>query len=418
MRAIVQDHPAPLDLPFAKGESAPGPIRPAPVVEPAMEASALYNHLAPAPICHALANYAPASERVIHPLPSNGHAQASESSAAGDPFCSDVHTTGASHRQRGVGANPSYDRDAWLRLRSISEMHFAAQVFRISLGNQMLHAPDLVALMAEPEKAEANLRLAMVRQLRVTAPKALLDWQKASGGIGESTLARLLGAVGHPVIATPFHWQGVGPKRELVADLPFLRTLRQLWQFCGHGDPSRSKRSRGMSAEEVAAAGKPMAKMLVHLMAESAIKQPQRCWTAGLGGHWKDLDLGAAQPSGDSQLRSGGSEPSDPASIDSASAVVPAAPDLPLARAPKGGATAIAGSARTIWAYRQAYELRRDATVYRTHAAECVRCGPAGRPAAEGSPWSAAHQHADALRVVGKEVLRDLWRVASEATGE
>lgn len=52
---------------------------------------------------------------------------------------------------------------------------------------------------------------------------------------------------------------------------------------------------------------------------------------------------------------------------------------------------------------------RKATTEGRTHAAECRRCGPSGQPALSGSPWSQAHRHADALRVLGKEVLRRLW---------
>jgi hypothetical protein len=59
--------------------------------------------------------------------------------------------------------------------------------------------------------------------------------------------------------------------------------------------------------------------------------------------------------------------------------------------------------------YREVYNKRRAATELRQHAAACVRCGPSGKPAEPGSPWSKAHQHADALRIVGKAVLRDLW---------
>ena len=62
--------------------------------------------------------------------------------------------------------------------------------------------------------------------------------------------------------------------------------------------------------------------------------------------------------------------------------------------------------------YGALYMTRRNATAERVHTTECVRCGPAGKPAQPGSPWSKAHQHNDALRIVGKEVLRDLWIVA------
>jgi hypothetical protein len=46
------------------------------------------------------------------------------------------------------------------------------------------------------------------------------------------------------------------------------------------------------------------------------------------------------------------------------------------------------------------------------HPAPCVRCGPAGKPAQVGSPLSDGHKHARALRIVSKEILKDLWRAA------
>ena len=64
--------------------------------------------------------------------------------------------------------------------------------------------------------------------------------------------------------------------------------------------------------------------------------------------------------------------------------------------------------------YRAVYDARRAATEGRLHAAPCVRCGPSGKPAAEGTPWSKGHQHADALRIVSKAILKDLWRAARE----
>lgn len=59
--------------------------------------------------------------------------------------------------------------------------------------------------------------------------------------------------------------------------------------------------------------------------------------------------------------------------------------------------------------YAEVYYARRDATTDRIHVQPCVRCGPAGHPAPAGTHWSKAHQHADALRIVGKTILRDLW---------
>jgi hypothetical protein len=62
--------------------------------------------------------------------------------------------------------------------------------------------------------------------------------------------------------------------------------------------------------------------------------------------------------------------------------------------------------------YREVYDVARAKYLDAVHAAPCKRCGPAGKPAQPGSPISAGHQHARALRIVAKEVLKDLWREA------
>lgn len=59
--------------------------------------------------------------------------------------------------------------------------------------------------------------------------------------------------------------------------------------------------------------------------------------------------------------------------------------------------------------YRNVYDDRRAETAEKVHTRECVRCGPSGKPAQPGTPWAKGHQHADALRIVGKEILRDMW---------
>jgi hypothetical protein len=65
------------------------------------------------------------------------------------------------------------------------------------------------------------------------------------------------------------------------------------------------------------------------------------------------------------------------------------------------------------------YDAAREQYAEAVHPTECVRCGPAGKPALPGSPLSAGHQHARALRRVSKEILRDLWLEARMVhTGE
>lgn len=60
-------------------------------------------------------------------------------------------------------------------------------------------------------------------------------------------------------------------------------------------------------------------------------------------------------------------------------------------------------------AYREVYDTTRAKYDGAVHQADCVRCGPAGKPAKAGSELSAGHQHARALRAIAKEVLKDLW---------
>jgi hypothetical protein len=62
--------------------------------------------------------------------------------------------------------------------------------------------------------------------------------------------------------------------------------------------------------------------------------------------------------------------------------------------------------------YRAIYDEGRMKYAEATHAEECKRCGPKGKPALVGSPLSAAHQHARAIRLIAKAILRDLWAEA------
>ena len=59
--------------------------------------------------------------------------------------------------------------------------------------------------------------------------------------------------------------------------------------------------------------------------------------------------------------------------------------------------------------YAEVYYAAREKYAESVHPAACVRCGPEGKPAQPGSALSDAHKHARAIRIVMKEVLRDLW---------
>jgi hypothetical protein len=211
---------------------------------------------------------------------------------------------------------------------------------------------------------EHQLGLAMVRCYRRVVDQNIRTWQQDTTGIGEHLLARLLGTIGHPRHATPYHWEGQGPERVLIADPPFERNVAKLWAYCGHGDPDR-KRRKGMTAEDGAALGNPRAKMLVHLLAEAAMK----C-------------VGSAAINLSAPIRA--TQPADAQNAGSVARLLAAPTDTSRptrARSP----------------YRDTYEEARLRFADRD--------------------WTPAHQHAAALRSVGKEILRDLWVAAGDRHG-
>lgn len=64
--------------------------------------------------------------------------------------------------------------------------------------------------------------------------------------------------------------------------------------------------------------------------------------------------------------------------------------------------------------FRQCYDVYKAKHAGSVHPTECKRCGPAGKPAQPGSPRSAGHIHAMALRYVEKQLLKELWIAARD----
>lgn len=64
--------------------------------------------------------------------------------------------------------------------------------------------------------------------------------------------------------------------------------------------------------------------------------------------------------------------------------------------------------------YRPIYDEARLKYETSIHQVPCKRCGPSGHPALPGSPLSKGHQHARAMRLVMKTILRDLWLESKE----
>lgn len=237
-------------------------------------------------------------------------------------------------------------------LRMWAEAFADAQAARVAFENKERSESveidafgDVVVLYGDAEK---RLEREMVSCYRVTVPESVRQWQEATAGIGEHTLARLLGITGDPRLALPRHWEGEGPERHLVDDEPHERTIGQLWQYCGTGAP-KNRDVKG-NAAALMANGQPDAKKLVHLLAQAQVKSNAK---GGTGYRWKYDEVKA---------RYGEKAHSYPC--------------------PGGFSGALYVKCKT---------------------------GPGKAYAQAGDPYQASHVHAIALRLTGKEILKDLW---------
>lgn len=356
-----------------------------------------------------------------------------------------------------------YKTDGFVDLRFWSEMFTAAQEERMRAENRIFQYAKigdmgLIAAWFDPSvkkgvtswqaadlrAREHKLRLQVRRLCRVVAPPGVIAWRKASPGVGEDLLARLLGRLGHPRVAEPQHWEGSGAGRHLVAGEPYERSAAELRQYCGHGRPGRVV--SGASWEECAMLGSPVLKKLVWLLSSSAVVEPGRRIV-------DVLDFAQTSMAVPPSMLRAASEQSFPhpnlktrtreitgeesfaqRSTAGASTIMLTAaertsrprPNTPTSASPGPGGDESFDTATTpnmvpdssegaaSWPYRIVYEDRRIATVGRLHSDVCVRCGPSGRPALPGSPWNPGHAQADALRVVGQRILTDLWLAAGD----
>jgi hypothetical protein len=319
----------------------------------------------------------------------------SSEASAGLHLLGDTPITAATSRLLPAVPDLSGFRD----LRIWAESFEDAQRARISCQNRIERGgalPDQFATqLAAMKAAEHQIQLGMGGCYRSVVPAGVREWQQSMFGIGPHLLARLLGALGHPRIATPYHWEGEGENRKLIPDLMFERSVRQLWSYCGHGDATR-KRRKGMTADEAFALGSPRCKMLTHLLAEATIKcrlEPMHdpSANAGTAGPTTSSDqstVGAQANGYAAGLSSSPEQPIDPA----APKANPAARDS-SAEQPTWSTPAIRGPAAR--RYRAVYETRRAHT-------------------GETQPdWTAGHSHNDALRIVGKHILADLWEASA-----
>jgi len=258
-----------------------------------------------------------------------------------------------------------------------------------------LDHPDVARLAALVDglgKAEHQAELNLAKLLR---QHPLGPWVKAQRGVGAKQGARLLAAVGDP------YWNDLYGRP---------RTVSELWAYCGYHVLPAGQNTPDTQTGHASGAPTPVSQA------------------------WNDAQSGTA---------GGSTSPPDQMSLDDQCRPVGGSQTAATSHPPSDAHTPFAGGGvnvapcrvrgqRANWSadakkrawlvavscmkstgpYRDVYDKGRAKYADSTHQVDCKRCGPAGKPALVGSPLSAGHQHARALRLVAKAVLRDLWREA------
>lgn len=239
------------------------------------------------------------------------------------------------------------------RLRQLTRTEADADGEERGFGLDESH-PDVARLAAIVDmlaKVEHDATLNLARMMR---KHPLGPWVKVQRGVGEKQAARLLATIGDP------YWN-------TLHDRP--RTVSELWAFCGlhvlpASQPMRDTHSALAGGDSSPTGGDTgQTQRDTHAQAAGVAARRQK----GQRSNWSTLAKTRAYLIAESMLRAGN---------------------------------------------RETYDRRKAATEGRLHAAPCVRCGPSGKPAQTGTPWSDGHRHADALRITSKELLKQLWREA------
>ena len=172
-------------------------------------------------------------------------------------------TAGASGARR-----PVSDLHPWGDLRgfrAIAEGLADAVKARVSTENRLLHAPsagddplfrEKIApqMVAAARATEKLYREMLMDTYAQKVPAHVREWAAGIPGIATGELfPKLLGFIGHPRIAIPWHWE----ESVLVPGEPYYRSLRELWSWCGCGDPGRNPRDMTKpTREQLLACGK------------------------------------------------------------------------------------------------------------------------------------------------------------------
>lgn len=277
-----------------------------------------------------------------------------------------------------------------VRIATQNRARSLVQVFGIEGTAQ--HAA-VVGLVAGLEKLEHDAELTLKRTLR-KHPLGL--WIKATVGIGEKQGARLLAAIGDPYIRPEI------TRADGTVEPSRPRTVSELWALCGYH--------------------------VVHtnFPVDHRTGDAQRLTVGGEPSHRTDHMEAATQVGSVGAVSAPGGGDTDQGAVDAQNKAVGVAPARARGQLANWSSTAkmraflIAESCikQSKSPYRAVYDAGRVKYADAVHAVECRRCGPRGKPAAVGTSLPAGHQHARAMRLVSKEILKDLWRESKRLHAE
>lgn len=251
--------------------------------------------------------------------------------------------------------------------RSIAESLTDAKKARVSAVNRVERgntADSIIgkAIVGQAEQQETMFKAMLLDEYSRQVPDHVRAWAASIPGFGDGALfARVIGVLGHPRLATPYHWDD--KHKNLIPDEPFERTVGQLWQYAGCGDPLSNPRKdilgHDVTGPEMLRGGKrTVLRPLLYTFSSYLQRSASRSEAVAASRYWAVFTEAKAE-------------------------------------------------AATKVHDRQCQNKKRPSM-------SPNGCGTVQHPewGAPGSTWRPGHQQAHAHRIVAKEFLRDLWEIS------
>jgi hypothetical protein len=299
----------------------------------------------------------------------------------------DGHEGGDSQDKHGHSGDDSDSPSGVLVWPGTAELRMTAQSLddaiqeRIRTTNRLGHEEMSIdadvskTMLASVEGHENTMRTLLREVYEQRVPGFIRIWAQEVPGLSTGALfPRIVGIIGNPQTAIPYKWSDDGTM--IVPDgPPRLRTVRQLWQWGGAGDPFH----------------RPYSDALGHPVTQAdKLRAGKRTQLRPLLYAWSSsLQRSATPVTKEGSAKFG--TPMSQAAADS-----------------------------KYWAiFKHAREqgqgkLHKQFCKNRKRAPGSNGCGTVAHPewGEEGSPWRPGHVQAHAHRLTQKELLRDYWRVA------